>query len=316
MAAALPTQSCQPYHGILSVTKFATNPNAKDIQTELKQQQQSPSSKVKGTLGKELPKNLECLMGNGVNITEADAAIQHLAHRNYPESFDPNGKKCGKIQICVPDIYLRNKDGVKFVQTDPKTIAVDGKVFKDELGNLGKATTVTGRLVEGATKLVKLQQPFVPNHPGPNPMRDLMIAQGGDEAEKEFFKKIRQILENANEEFALFHGHELFKFDLKDRSNKPSEKDFIIVNNTHQYICAIEVKRTLSGSSISKSGKQLRGTIGISANQLKGTKTSLELWFKLDLNSKWTFIPLVYCIDFASGITICDNCSPFVIKGT
>ena len=72
---------------------------------------------------------------------------------------------------------------------------------KDDLGNLGKATTVTGRRVEGATKLVKLQQPFVPNQPGPNPMRDLMIAQGGDEAEKEFFKKIRQILENADEEW-------------------------------------------------------------------------------------------------------------------
>ena len=62
MAAALLIQSCHPYHGILSVSKFATNPNAKDVQTELKQQQQSPFSKVKGTLGKELPKNLECLM--------------------------------------------------------------------------------------------------------------------------------------------------------------------------------------------------------------------------------------------------------------
>ena len=138
----------------------------------------------------------------------------------------------------------------------------------------------------------------------------------GDLIEKEFFKKIRHVLESRNEEFALFQGHELFKFDLKDRLNKPSEKDFIIVNNTHQYICAVEVKRTLSGSSISKSGKHLRGTIGISANQLKGNKTSLESWFKLDLNSKWTFIPLVYCIDFASGITICDYCSQFVIKGT
>ena len=305
MAAALPTQSCQPYHGILSVSKFASNPNAKDIQTELKQQQQSPSSKVKGTLGKELPKNLECLMGNGVNITDADAAIQHLAHRNYPESFDPNGTKCGKIQICVPDIYLRNKDGVKFVQTDPKTIAVDGKVFKDELGNLGKATTVIGRLVEGATKLVKLLQPFVPNQPGPNPMRDLMIAQGGDEAEKEFFKKIRQILENADEEFALFQSHELFKFNLKDNLNKHAEKDFIIVNFTHRYVCDVEVKRTLGKGN----------SIGSSARQLKDTKAALESWFSLELNKTWSFIPFVYCQKVAVGTKLCCNCFPYIIEG-
>ena len=305
MAAALPTQSCQPYHGILIVSKFAANPNAKDIQTKLKQQQQSPSSKVKGTLGKELPKNLECLMGNGVNITDIDAAIQHLAHRNYPESFDTNGTKCGKIQICVPDIYLRNKDGVKFVQTDPKTIAVDGKVFKDELGNLGKATTVIGRLVEGATKLVKLLQPFVPNQPGPNPMRDLMIAQGGDEAEKEFFKKIRQILENADEEFALFQSHELFKFNLKDNLNKHAEKDFIIVNFTHRYVCDVEVKRTLGKGN----------SIGSSARQLKDTKAALESWFSLELNKTWSFIPFVYCQKVAVGTTICCNCSPYIIEG-
>ena len=97
----------------------------------------------------------------------------------------------------------------------------------------------------------------------------------GDLIEKEFFKKIRHVLESRNEEFALFQGHELFKFDLKDRLNKPSEKDFIILNNTHQYICGVEVKRTLSGFSIFKS-----------ANQLKDTKASLESWFKLDLFNK------------------------------
>ena len=298
-------QSCQVYHGILSISQFATNPNAQDIQTELKKQRRSPLSKVKGTLGKELPNNLKCLMGNGVNITNPDAAVQHLSHRNYPESFAPDGTKHGQIQLCIPDIYLRDKHGVQFVQTDPKTVEVDCQVFKEELGHRGEATTVKGRRIEGAATLEELEQPFVHNQPGPNPMRSFKVAQGGDEAEKEFFKKIRQILEDANEEFALFQSHELFKFNLNDNLNKHAEKDFIIVNFTHRYVCGVEVKRTLGTGN----------TIGSSARQLKGTKASLESWFSLELNKNWTFIPLVYCKVVAPSTRICQNCSPYVIEG-
>ena len=68
--------------------------------------------------------------------------------------------------------------------------------------------------------------------------------------------KIKTILRDAKEEFALFHSYKLFKFDLNDRGNKLVEKDFIIVNYTHQYICGVEVKRTLKGPS-----KQWKGNI-------------------------------------------------------
>ena len=232
-------QSCKVYHGILSVSKFTTSPNAQDIQTEFKKQQRSSLSKMKGTLGKELPKNLKYLMGNGVNITDFDAAVQHLAHRNYPESFAQDGSKCGKIQICIPEIYLRNKDGVKYVQTDKKSVKVDSQAFKEELGNLGEATTVKGTQIEGASTLVQLELPYVP--PGQNPMKALKNALVGDDAEKQFFVKINQILENANDEFAIFQSHELFKFNLSDNCNKLAEKDFIILNFTHKYVCGVEV---------------------------------------------------------------------------
>ena len=69
-------------------------------------------------------------------------------------------------------------------------------------------------------------------------MRDLKISQGSDECEKKFYKKIRQILEDANEEF---QSHDLFKFNLNDNLNN-TERDFIIVNFTHRYVCAVEVK--------------------------------------------------------------------------
>ena len=136
-------------------------------------------------------------------------------------------------------------------------------------------------------------------------MRDLKITQGGDEAEKEFFKKIRQILEEANDEFALFQSHDLFKFNLNDNLNKLEEKDFIIVNYTHRYVCGVEVKRTLGTGN----------TIESSTRQLKGTKARLESWFSLELNKYWTFIPLVYCKAIAPGTTICNECSPHVIEG-
>ena len=82
-------QPCFAYHqndGILSISKFATSTNSQglDIPTRLKQQQWSPLSKVNGTLGKELPENLKCLMGNNVTFTDIDSAVQHLSHRNYP----------------------------------------------------------------------------------------------------------------------------------------------------------------------------------------------------------------------------------------
>ena len=133
-------QSCLPYHGILLAPQFTTNPNAQDTQTEMQNQQQSAFSKVKETLGKKLPINLKCLMGNGVNITDINLAVQHLAHRNYPESFATDGSKCGRIQICIPDIYLMGKSSVKFVNTSKRSATVDTSLFskEGELSNLGK----------------------------------------------------------------------------------------------------------------------------------------------------------------------------------
>ena len=148
-------QSCQVYHGILSISQFTTNPNAQDIQTELKKHQRSPLSKVKGTLGKELPNNMKCLMGNGVNITNPDAAVQHLAHRNYPESFAPDGTKCGQIQICIPDIFLMGKNSVKFVNTSKKSVTVNTSRFS-KLGELFKLGKLIGRRQNTGTETTAL----------------------------------------------------------------------------------------------------------------------------------------------------------------
>ena len=156
-------QSCQIYHGILEISKFSTNPQGQDIPTKLRQQQQwSALSKVKGTLGKELPTNLNYLMGNGVSmpIYDINGTVQHLAHRNYPEIFAQDGTQCGKIQICIPDIFLMNKHGAKFIQSDKKSVKVDCQQFgnlldlRGEMGNLGGATEVKQKTQVGNDEFV------------------------------------------------------------------------------------------------------------------------------------------------------------------
>ena len=77
-------------------------------------------------------------MGNGVNFTDADASIEYLANRNYPESFAPNGSKCGKIKICIPDIFLMGENSVKFISMSEKSITVNSSNFLRELSNPGK----------------------------------------------------------------------------------------------------------------------------------------------------------------------------------
>ena len=319
---------CFPYHqnGILYNAKFPTSPRGKNIPTRLQQQQWSSLSKVKGTLGKELPENLKCLMGNNVTITGIASAVQHLSHRNYPESFDQQGNKCGPIQICIPDIYILDKTGAQFVQTDKKSVEVDCQQFGnllnfgDELGNLGEATAIKQKTNIGNDEYVELELPSdqIINQPGSNKLRDMRNAHDGDLIEKEFFNKIRQILKGANEEFALFHSHELFEFNLNDRLNRFAEKDFIIVNYTYRYICGVEVKRNLSEVTISKSGRS-DGTIGKTARQLQGTKSSLHSWFGSELSNNWNFFCMVYChqVDLVDpqNNPICYKCLPHVIIG-
>ena len=144
-------------------------------------------------------------------------------------------------------------------------------------------------------------------------------AHDGDLVEKEFFNKIRQILKSANEEFALFHSHKLFNFNLNDRLNRFAEKDCIIVNHTHRYICGVEVKRSLSEVTISKRGRQSEGTIGKTARQLKGTKSALQSWFGSELSNNWKFFSMVYChkVDVVDpqNNPICVKCFPHVIAG-
>ena len=217
MAMAQPPVSCQLYHGILQISQFVANPNGQNIPQQIIAQQHShasqvtnraqgsqqgvlgklrkqlwsPFSKIKGTLGKELPVNLEYQMGNNVTINDIDSAVQHLAHRNYPEAFAQDGTPCGKIQICIPDIYLMNKHGANFIQSDKKSVKVDCQQFgnlldlRGELGNLGGATEVKQKTQVGSDEFVELELPSdqIMSQPGSNKLRDMKTAHGGDLAQ-------------------------------------------------------------------------------------------------------------------------------------
>ena len=309
-------RSCHPYHGILEISKFKTNPQGQDIPTKLQQLQQwSALSKVNSRLCRELPSNLNYLMGNDVTnpISDIDGTVQHLAHRNYPEVFAQDGSKSGTIQICIPEIYLMGKNSVQFVDTAKKSVKVPKNLFsKDgELSNLGELIERRENIDED-TILEQNPEKCIQQDKGLTGMhREL----AGDIIEREFFMKIKTILMDAKEEFALFHSYKLFKFDLNDRGNKLVEKDFIIVNYTHQYICGVEVKRTLKGPSTSSNGKQWKGNMVTSASQLKGAKDSLESWFSSELSNHWNFFSMVYCQNINPDISICQQCSKHIIIG-
>ena len=184
---------------------------------------------------------------------------------------------------------------------------------------LGGASAVKRRRIDGANEFVEIEHPAdtIINQPGSNKLRDMRTALAGDLAEKEFYNKVKEILKGGNEEFALFHSHELFKFNLNDRSNNFAEKDFVIVNYTHRYMCGVEVKRTLS--EVSKSGNKSDGTLAKTAKQLQGTKSSLQSWFGSELSKNWNFFSMVYChqVDLVDDQNnpICATCLPHVIIG-
>ena len=310
-------RSCHPYHGILEICKFKTNPQGQDIPTKLQQLQQwSALSKVNSRLCRELPSNLNYLMGNDVKkpISDIHGTVQCLAHRNYPEVFAQDGSKSGTIQICIPEYYLMGKNSVQFVETVKKSVKVPKNLFskEGELSNLGELIERRENIDED-TILEQNPEKCIQQDKGLTGMhREL----AGDIIEREFFMKLKTILTDAKEEFALFHSYKLFKFDLNDRGNKLVEKDFIIVNYTHQYICGVEVKRTLKGPSLSSNGKQWKGNIVTSASQLKGAKDSLESWFSSELSNHWNFFSMVYCQYINPVTSICQQCSKHIIKGT
>ena len=100
----------------------------------------------------------------------------------------------------------------------------------------------------------------------------------------------------------MFHGIDILKLNLD--KVEVNEKDFVIINATHQYIAVVEVKNHL-GAGVS---------IGKSIIQLREAKDDLETWFGTEGLEHWRFIPLIYTEKLKFDIN-CSECKRFVIVG-
>ena len=146
-----------------------------------------------------------------------------------------------------------------------------------------------------------------------NVVRGAMRQYCGEVPEMNLYNTLKARYDEKNESIAIFHGLKIGKFDPNRQDNNVSEKDFILVSASHQYIIFIEAKKTLGkGDSIEHSLKQLNDT-----------KTDIESYFnnaiieeESSIGPDWIFIPLIYCEDIEEEVKYCSSCTNYIIKGT
>ena len=79
----------------------------------------------------------------------------------------------------------------------------------------------------------------------------------GDLVERNLYDILQDRFKKRDESVVVFHGTDILKLNL-DRAFRVSEKDFVIISATYQYVMVIEVKKTLgAGQSVEKSNLQL-----------------------------------------------------------
>ena len=225
-------------------------------------------------------KNLICLLGHGHIAKTIPEAVAKLLARNYPEVIEWNGDS--KLVIFVPDFYL-NK-AVKYVEPSR------GEELIAFCQDVARSDSVKQEYFKGHEKI------FLGGK----------RTYSGEVPEMNLYHALKKHFEILNESVAVFHSLDILKFDVERQDNNVSEKDFIIVNASHGYIMAIEVKKTFGkGDSIEKS-----------VQQLMDAKTELETYFESDFSPGWVFIPIIYYEDLEGFEISCDICKDFIIKGT
>ena len=124
----------------------------------------------------------------------------------------------------------------------------------------------------------------------------------GEIPEKNLYFALQTYFNSKDEIVAIFHGIDILKMNLD--KVKVNEKDFVIINATHQCIIVIEVKNTLgAGDSVEKSIKQLQDA-----------KEDFEAWFATEGLEHWRFIPIIYTEKLDIEIN-CSQCEQFIIVG-
>ena len=90
------------------------------------------------------------------------------------------------------------------------------------------------------------------------------------------------------------------------------EADFIIVNNTRQYVMNLEVKKWLG----SIEGKPQKCVKKKTKDQLEKIKQIIQEWFGPHLQGQWKYISAVYCDKMEENIDVCKDCRNLIAEGT
>ena len=134
------------------------------------------------------------------------------------------------------------------------------------------------------------------------------ISWYGEESEMKLYNALKERYQKLKESLAVFHSLEVLKFHKKE--NDFDERDFILLNATHGYLMAIEVKKTLNHSKILKAIDQLQKNI-------EDMKTYLgsDILKGKDLSGKdWIFVPMIYC-ESMDSVSCCESCRQHIITG-
>lgn len=134
------------------------------------------------------------------------------------------------------------------------------------------------------------------------------ISWYGEESEMKLYNALKERYQKLKESLAVFHSLQVLKFHKKE--NDFDERDFILLNATHGYLMAIEVKKTLSHDKIHKALEQLQKT-------MEDMKTYLgsDILPKEDFIGKdWLFMPMIYC-ESMEDFKCCESCRQHIITG-
>ena len=225
-----------------------------------------------------IQKKLACFMGYGRNETlSIPEIVDRLLPRNYPELVNFDGTQ--KLVIFVPEWYLTR--AVKHV--DPSRSAL----LRQNSEDAANACPERKRYFETNKKFYLAGE----------------RTMCGDQVERNLYDILQDRFKKRNESVVVFHGIEILKMNL-DRAFMVSEKDFVIISATYQYVMVIEVKKTLgAGQSVEKSTKQLLEA-----------KLDMETWFDTEGLHNWKYIPLIVTENITTTID-CDVCRKFIVEG-
>ena len=232
-----------------------------------------------------------------------DQELQEQMAKGHPYEFNLGGGKVFKdykeavnalMERNIPDILHDKQTEVVFLPDThlPKmTRIVDINRFE-----AGKQQLLQANVTSSKDILGKMLEPGT---------QDLQVAKG-DIAEQELIEELHKFYAKApDKEVVVYHGLELRipgTDKAKDKRWK-RENDVVIINKTKKTVYDIESKTTLNRTTGTKA-----------VEQTEELKMILEEFFPdVFAALDWRFVSMVYCNSIKQPV--CNDCSPFIIKG-